>query len=502
MLGDLSGTTFTLTPSIMATINGGPLADGKHTLTLLATDSNGNLAAAGHVELHPGHDPAGAGDAGAPGLERHRDQRRRRHHAADDADLRGRRPGRLDRPALLGRQPRSARRRPTTARSSSPPRRSRRARTGSPRRPRTWPATSSAAASPVDGRDPDAPPTTPTLALAAASQTVAGEPTQTTEQVVTLTGTTSPGAYVTLFRAFDPDTPIMKTQADSSGDFAFSDVALAPDRRRSRWWRATWRATPARPCQSFTTTAIDTSAPVITAGLADDTGVSSTDGITSDPTITGVVDDPIGVSSFRASLDGGQPVDVTSLLTGVGFTSRRPSWPRSTAAPPFPTAHTLSLQATDSLGHASSAFAVSFTLQSAAAAAGGRATARQRPHRHEPHDHQGPDAHRGADGRLGTIVTLYMNGDGGRPAASASTPARIRRPRHACRRSIPLHGDGRDRLRPGEPVLGAVHRHGGQHATGDLLVRAGSRLPGRAVRPEPDDDADRPADGPDRPGAR
>ena len=29
---------------MLATINGGPLADGKHTLTLLATDSNGNLA--------------------------------------------------------------------------------------------------------------------------------------------------------------------------------------------------------------------------------------------------------------------------------------------------------------------------------------------------------------------------------------------------------------------------------------------------------------------------
>ena len=46
----------------------------------------------------------------------------------------------------------------------------------------------------------------------------------------------------------------------------------------------------------------------------------STDGITSDPTITGVVDDPSGVSSFQAALDGGGMVDVTSLLTGVGFT--------------------------------------------------------------------------------------------------------------------------------------------------------------------------------------
>src|SRR5262249_17673484 len=40
----LSGTTFTIAGSLLATMNGGPLADGKHTLTLIARDANGNQA--------------------------------------------------------------------------------------------------------------------------------------------------------------------------------------------------------------------------------------------------------------------------------------------------------------------------------------------------------------------------------------------------------------------------------------------------------------------------
>ena len=44
ILGALSGTTFTITPSLLATLNGGALADGKHTVTLIAKDSNGNLS--------------------------------------------------------------------------------------------------------------------------------------------------------------------------------------------------------------------------------------------------------------------------------------------------------------------------------------------------------------------------------------------------------------------------------------------------------------------------
>ena len=44
VLAALNGSTFTITPSLLATLNGGVLADGKHTVTLIAKDSNGNLA--------------------------------------------------------------------------------------------------------------------------------------------------------------------------------------------------------------------------------------------------------------------------------------------------------------------------------------------------------------------------------------------------------------------------------------------------------------------------
>ncbi len=44
VLGALSGTSFTITPSLLATLDGGALADGEHTVTLFAKDSNGNLS--------------------------------------------------------------------------------------------------------------------------------------------------------------------------------------------------------------------------------------------------------------------------------------------------------------------------------------------------------------------------------------------------------------------------------------------------------------------------
>ena len=102
------------------------------------------------------------------------------------------------------------------------------------------------------------PPTTPTLGLDAALQTVTGQPTETTDQVVGLTGTTSPGADVALFRAFDPNTPIMKTRADSSGNFTFSNVALAPGTQAFTVVASDVAGNSSQAVQSITTTAIDT----------------------------------------------------------------------------------------------------------------------------------------------------------------------------------------------------------------------------------------------------
>ena len=108
-----------------------------------------------------------------------------------------------------------------------------------------------------------------------------------------------------MYRQSDPNTAIRTTQAGSTGNFTFSNVALAAGTQAFIVVASDVAGNSSELTQTITTTASDTSAPVITAALANDTGISNTDGITSDPTITGVVDDPSGVASFQASLDGG-----------------------------------------------------------------------------------------------------------------------------------------------------------------------------------------------------
>ena len=115
-------------------------------------------------------------------------------------------------------------------------------------------------AAPVTIQIVTTPPTTPTLALAAGSQTVAGEPNDTTDQIVNLTGTTSAGTYVALYREFDLNTTIMKTQADSGGNFSFANVALAPGSQALTVVASDVAGNTSQATQTFTTTAADTSA--------------------------------------------------------------------------------------------------------------------------------------------------------------------------------------------------------------------------------------------------
>ena len=146
-----------------------------------------------------------------------------------------------------------------------------------------------------------------------------GRPPQTNKEIVNLTGKTDAGAFVALYRQSDPNTPIRTTQADSSGNFTFNNVALAAGTQAFIVVASDVAGNSSQLTQTITTTASDTSAPVITAALANDTGISSTDGITSDPTITGVVDDPSGVASFQVALDGGTMVDVSASLERRGL---------------------------------------------------------------------------------------------------------------------------------------------------------------------------------------
>lgn len=116
----------------------------------------------------------------------------------------------------------------------------------------------------------------------------------------------------------------------------------------------------------------ETDAPVVEAGLANDTGRSDRDGITFDPTITGTVTDASVVTGFRAMLDGGPLVEVLSKLTGVSFTLTPVDLEAVNGGPVADGDHTLSLQAEDEFGNVSSFFDVAFTLDTAAPLAPGR----------------------------------------------------------------------------------------------------------------------------------
>ena len=169
-----------------------------------------------------------------------------------------------------------------------------------------------------------------------------------------------------------------QTQADTSGDFTFNKIALAAGSQAFIVVASDVAGNSSQITQTITTTASDTSAPVITAALADDTGISSTDGITSDPTITGVVDDPSGVASFQAALGRRRDVaSVSAYLSGEGFTLTPADLAALNGGTPLADgSHTVSLQATDSLGHQSTAFQpVVQAREHAAAAADERAIA-------------------------------------------------------------------------------------------------------------------------------
>jgi hypothetical protein len=93
--------------------------------------------------------------------------------------------------------------------------------------------------------------------------------------------------------------------------------------------------------------------PVILVGLVEDTGVSNTDGITSNPAVSGTVSDDGTITSFRAGLDNMLPenfVDVTADLQGTSFVFSRDRLEQILGAPLADGPHTVHLQAVDNAG--------------------------------------------------------------------------------------------------------------------------------------------------------
>ncbi|HND54995.1 MAG TPA: Ig-like domain-containing protein, partial [Pirellulaceae bacterium] len=135
-------------------------------------------------------------------------------------------------------------------------------------------------------------PIAPTLELTEAFRDESHAVDVTPYDLVELTGVTTPGALVRLAGT------ARQTVADASGVFRFSDVTLAPGANDFTVVASDVAGNEARFRRVIQLQ--DRFGPTIEARLAHDTGLSSTDGITNDATITGYVRDASGVATFEA----------------------------------------------------------------------------------------------------------------------------------------------------------------------------------------------------------
>ena len=109
----------------------------------------------------------------------------------------------------------------------------------------------------------------------------------------------------------------------------------------------------------------DTTAPLITASLNNDTGIN-TDGITFDSTITGTVTDISEITTFQAKLNSGNFVDVSSKLQNGNFTLDTATVTQINGGQLPDGTYQLTLKAEDKFGNVSSEAKLDFTLDTTA----------------------------------------------------------------------------------------------------------------------------------------
>ena len=114
---------------------------------------------------------------------------------------------------------------------------------------------------------------------------------------------------------------------------------------------------------SFTLVPASSSSLQLMAALADDTGVSASDGITSDPAIAGTLTDQVGITAFTASLDGGAATSELSQLQPNGSFQISVSQMQALAGGTLVDGkHSLVLSATDA-NNQTATVSVAFTLE-------------------------------------------------------------------------------------------------------------------------------------------
>ena len=195
---------------------------------------------------------------------------------------------------------------------------------------------------------------------------LAGGSGVTTQATVTLTGKTAPGTQVTL-----PATGKIVTAA-ANGSFSFTNVpvnygtnVVTIDVADSLGNTATDQTTIERSPPSSTP-------PEVAAGVQSDTGLSDSDGVTSDSALFVAVQDKATVTDLYVAVDGHAAIDVPvpASINTSGFTIS-PSvlaqafgsmQPNGQYAPLSDGSHTVSISAKDSYTNTSAAVTVTMNL--------------------------------------------------------------------------------------------------------------------------------------------
>ncbi len=195
-------------------------------------------------------------------------------------------------------------------------------------------------------------PLSPTLALDPAFDSAPLGDSQTTFDTVTLVGTTEPNAVVELLETGD------MTTADPAGNFAFVGVALVLGANEFNVSATDLAGNQVISMATITRLddGIDGDPPVIELELANDTGIDSTDRITTDAAITGTVSDEsdfeLAMEVYFQRVDEFVLVELTELLDGSGSFTLPSSFFASLYDGFYPYGtYELTLQAVDEFGN-------------------------------------------------------------------------------------------------------------------------------------------------------
>ncbi|MDG0865163.1 choice-of-anchor D domain-containing protein, partial [Pelomonas aquatica] len=194
----------------------------------------------------------------------------------------------------------------------------------------------------------------------------------TTINPVNLVGMTEAGAALTL-RLSGSSTVLGTAVAAADGSFHFSGISLSLGANAFVLTLADAAGNTSTSSLTLTrdpSTAADTLPPTLSAALAHDTGISATDGITSDPTIAGDAHDDVGVTHLLVALDPGATpsfTDLVGLLQANGsFTLSRAVLDTLAGGKLADGAHVVRVVAKDAAGNASTPVDVAFKLDTQA----------------------------------------------------------------------------------------------------------------------------------------